>query len=342
MAVALPLSPAATILPRLPTAAGNEKIINRRRINLPHRQDKFKRWMIASFFLIPLVLFGPIVAYYAYLPIKMHILIHLLLYDYTQEWAAEKIYEHGKKAVPYVIKGLWSENEEIRLCSEFILEDLASEGIRDETIVPRLIKLLSHPNARVRAGAATGLSILPDESAAPELVQLLSDPDPNARASAAHALGHIKQKEALPHLIRLLSDSDGEVRMSAAYALGNIGDKRAVPALIKLLSECNIFVRMSAIFALGEIGAEQAVGPLITCLSPKARWGMALPEYEPAVIESLEKITGENFGSVWRNTPRPILQETIQKWLQWWEENKEKYEAAGEGTIKEENTNFTK
>ena len=292
------------------------------------RPDKFKRWMMVSFFLIPLVIFGTVLFYYhLHFPINMHILIYLLRYESTQDWAAEKIYDHGKKAVPYVMKGLWSENEEVRYCSEWILEDLASEGIRDERIAGRLIRLLSHTEARVRAGAATGLSILPDERAAPELVKLLSDPDPNARASAAHALGHIKQKEALPHLIRLLSDSDGEVRMSAAYALGNIGDKRAVPALIKLLSESNIFVRMSAIFALGEMDAEQAVGPLITCLSPKARWGMAFPEYEPAVIESLQKITGENFGSVWRNTPRPILEETIQKWLKWWEENKEKYEA---------------
>jgi len=289
--------------------------------------DKFKRWMIASFFLIPLLLFGSIAGYYhLHFPIKMWVLICLLGYDRTSSWAWERIHNQGKRAVPYVIKGLWSENEEVRLTSEAILRNLAG-GVKDDRLAARLIKLLSHPNARVRAGAATGLGVFRDKAAVPALTKLLSDPEVLVRSSAARALGEVGDERAVSRLIDLLSDPDSGVRCSVAYALGNIGDNRGVPALIKVLSESNIFVRMSAIFALGEIGAEEAAGPLIGCLSPKARWGMAFPEYEPAVIESLQKITGENFGSVWRNTPRPILEETIQKWLKWWEENKEKYEA---------------
>jgi HEAT repeat protein len=347
--------------------------------------------MIASFFLIPLVIFGSIAGYYhVYTPIKMHILIHLLRYDSTQDWAEKKIYDQGKKAAPYVVKGLWSENEEIRLYSGCILEDLASEGISDERITGRLIKLLSHPEARVRAGAATGLSILPDKRAAPELIKLLSDPHPNARASAAWALGRIGDERAVPHLIRLLSDPDGVVRLSAPEAIGEIGGEEHVSQLVKLLSDPKGWVREGAAQALGEIGSEEAIGALIKCLSAdpgrdvrsSAAWALgeigsdevvepliqsladpdwfvrysaadALGEtgslnavrpliatleqtlgrerdsdywaFQLYLVSALEQITGQSFGEAY-GASHAERRHIIQNWLDWWEENKEKYQ----------------
>jgi len=59
------------------------------------RPDRFKRWMIASFFLIPLVLFGSVAGYYyLYTPIKMRVFVYLLAYDRTRHWAREQILSH--------------------------------------------------------------------------------------------------------------------------------------------------------------------------------------------------------------------------------------------------------
>jgi len=51
-------------------------------------------------------------------------------------------------------------------------------------------------------------------------------------------------------------------------------------------------------------------------------------------MEALGKITGENFGYPW-TAPGAERKEIIQKWLGWWEENRDKYEAGGEGATKE-------
>jgi len=43
------------------------------------------------------------------------------------------------------------------------------------------------------------------------------------------------------------------------------------------------------------------------------------------VIEALDQITGHSFGKFYEAATDAERQEIIQKWLKWWEENKEKY-----------------
>jgi len=350
------------------------------------RPDKFQRWMIASFFLIPLLLFGSIGAYYAYFPVKMHILTYLLRFNQTNGWARQSIYSQGEKAVPYLIRALWNRNSWVQGRAEGILEDLTERGavLRDEKRTAWLIRLLSHPKSRVRGGAVRALGIFHERSALPQLMKLLSDRSRYVRCEVAQAFGNIGDREAVPglikllsdphylvrcaaaralgelarggpgfhfgrgrpapfragayenvlkavpHLVKLLSDTSSDVRCVATKALGRIGDSRAVPELIKLLSDPVYGVRVNAADALGEIGSAEAVGPLIGCLKERPM-PRVLPEdwrsfQAHDVVEALEKITGQSFGDIAYAGTGAKLEQIIQKWLQWWEENKERYQ----------------
>ena len=271
------------------------------------RPDKFKRWMIASFFLIPLVLFGSTLgSYYFFTPVKMHILIHLLRYQKTATWAFDKIYQEGEEAVPYIIGGLSSKHQPVRYWSLRVLWGLVLRK---------------------------GVDYKP---ALTQIVKLVSDPDFAIRHTAAEVLGKIGADEAVGPLIKLLSHPRREVRYSAAFALGKIGSEKAVRPLIKTLCDPDDWVCMGAIEALGKIGSDKAVGRLIDCLEQKPMPGARvnrLLSVQLYGVEALEKITGQNFGDirVAETLSQAQHQAIIQKWLDWWEENKEKYEVGDEG-----------
>ena len=295
------------------------------------RPDKFQRWMIASFFLIPLVLFVTTLSfYYFYMPVKMKVLIHLLRYQWTRSWAHQSIYNEGERAVPYLINGLRDKNARIRELSVYKLRHFAALQIKCEGVVPPLIKLFSDTDAGVRAAAAQALGYFADKRAVPGLIILLGDADLRVRYSAARALGKIGSEDAVAPLIKSLSDPETYVRQTAARALAEIGSKEAVEPLTEALSDPEFNVRQNAAWALGEIGSRQVVRNLIACLKEEmpptgipGQWR----SFRNSVTGALEKITGQSFGKFSQTTSDPERQEIIQKWLQWWEENKDKYEA---------------
>jgi len=239
----------------------------------------------------------------------------------TGRWASERIRGQGERALPYLVRGLSSNNPRVREWSGGILSHLALKGIIKEERTPRLIDLLSHSDAHVRANVADALGYIGDEKAVPALIKLLSDSEPVVRSKAAGALGGLKDKRAVPHLINLLSDSDAGVRTSAAGGLGEIGSDEAVGPLIACLnSEPDPYVRANAAGALGKIGSRKAVGSLIACLDEIPMAGLRLKDwrhFQSYVMETLGKITGENFGYPW-TAPGAERKEIIQKWLDWW------------------------
>lgn len=332
-------------------------------MNLVKRSDKFKRWMIASFFLIPLVLFGSIAGYYVYTPVKMRVLIRLLAYDKTHFGARDKICQAGDRAIPYLIgsfasqnervqsesfsvlvtptvgfehkrfslealvpyflKALRSRNRNVRCYSAQVFTWLAQWEIGDRKPLPRVIEVLSEVT-EVEPSAAHFLRILRENCVVPELIKLLSDPDVEVRRTVVYVLGEIGDKTVVPELIKILSDPDVEVRGIGAYVLGNIGDESALPGLIKLLSDPQKSVRCNAARALGKIGSVDSVGPLIAWLKQVSNSQVRRRDIM-LVTWALERITGQSFGDV-EKASLAQRQEIIQKWLNWWEENKGKYE----------------
>ena len=323
-------------------------------------KDKDVRFLLITFLIAALILGLGIAGFYAYTPVKMHILTRLLRHNLTSRWAWGRIYAEGEEAVPYLVKGLRSKNPQVRSSSAMVLRSLASAGIKSEIGVSGLIELLSHPDGEVRNYAASCLAAFADKRALPGLLKLLSDSDVRVRSPAVYALGRIGDKRVVPDLVKLLSDSNYRVRSSAAAALGEIGDKKPVPDLIKLLSDPDYIVRYRTIEALGKIGSDQAagtlisslsdpdrlvrqatakalgqigsleaVGPLIACLKETPMKGpisTATRRFPRRVMEALEKITGQSFGDYRKAILDAELREIIQKWQNWWQENKEEFQ----------------
>jgi HEAT repeat protein len=159
--------------------------------------------------------------------------------------------------------------------------------------VPKLCKLLSHPNAATRARAAKVLSIFHEDvvgcldilrqalydsspevrtavcqaiaSAGPkaslavtDLAAGLKDPQPEVRAAAAAALGQIgvPARSQLPPLAECLVDESQAVQSATRQALAELGplDQRDVAALSQLVQHVQAPVRLYALKALGRIG----------------------------------------------------------------------------------------
>ena len=329
---------------------------------MPKRPDKFKRWMIASFFLIPLVLLGSIGVYYVRFPIKMHIFIFLFRYQSTAGWALRRVEKQEARAIPYLPRALKSKNRDVRRrCLSAFGSDpdgvlksnkryfyspggppyfyspggpLVDAGaMKDKRVRQAVIELLGDPDGSVQWAALKVLMLFFDDDVVSDLIAALNDSndsDVGFRVRVATLLERIGDKRAPPALIKCLRDSHLEVRLGAIRALGKIGSKEAAPDLIKCLSDPEVWVRGSAAEALGAIGSESAIGPLIVSLKERPKQepevGSAALHFCTNAVKSLEKTTGQSFGDVEKASDAQ-RQKIIQKWLEWWEENKEKYEA---------------
>jgi len=129
--------------------------------------------------------------------------------------------------------------------------------------VPYLVKLLKDENEEVRNFACVMLGDIGNREAVGHLVMTLKDNDPNVSHSAAEALGKIGDRSALFPLIELLK-GDFWVQFSAIAAIGEMRDYRAVPHLLDLLD--NELLAGAAADALGKIGDPRALHPLGTIL----------------------------------------------------------------------------
>ncbi|MEM4161419.1 MAG: HEAT repeat domain-containing protein [Thermoplasmata archaeon] len=173
--------------------------------------------------------------------------------------------------------------------------------LRDEGLLPPIIKALSDADANVRANAALLLCLVAENAKAvveagalPPLITALADADAQVRMYAADALGGIAEggeakalvaAGAIQPLLRALSDNNEYVRREAAEALWRIAEggeakalvaAGAVPPLVHALSDANPRVREYAAEALWRIArggeakalvAAGAVPPLVHALS---------------------------------------------------------------------------
>jgi len=125
--------------------------------------------------------------------------------------------------------------------------------------VPYLVKLLKDENEEVRNFVCVMLGDIGNREAVGHLVMILKDNDVNVSHSAAEALGKIGDRAALFPLIELLK-GDFWVQYSAIAAIGEMRDYRAVPHLLDLLD--NELLAGAAADALGKIGDPRALHPL--------------------------------------------------------------------------------
>jgi quinoprotein glucose dehydrogenase len=125
------------------------------------------------------------------------------------------------------------------------------------------------------------------------LTRLLSDPDAEVRAQAAKGLGDIGHEAAGNALVARLEDSAARVQFFAAQSLGKLRRTDATPALIELLrrnDDADSYLRHAAVHALARIGKSPALDAAAQDRSGAVRLGVLLAYRalkDPAIAQFL-------------------------------------------------------
>ena len=143
-----------------------------------------------------------------------------------------------------------------------------------------LLKLLAHPNFRVRQGAQFTLA----ERVAPNIKALAAiatgKGDLHARLHAVWGLGQIQAyahkpgreaaSEELDALLPLLRDSEPHLRANAARVLGDAAYAPAYPGLVALAADSDAHVRALGTIALGKLQVRESLPVLLEVLKANA------------------------------------------------------------------------
>lgn len=119
------------------------------------------------------------------------------------------------------------------------------------------------------------------------------------RLHAVDLLGRINCPESLDALEQLSTARVSDIRLAAVNAWKNMPSEHAIPQLQRILgSDTDVDVRLAATRALSNFSGQQAVSAI----------SLALADPDPALqlraAESLEQVTGEQFGNnivAWQN-----------------------------------------
>lgn len=121
-----------------------------------------------------------------------------------------------------------------------------------------LVEKSASENPEVRALAASRLMTCDDPRGIPLLMRLMSDESAKVRSGAAIGLSHYEAEEGRDILIsHLKSDTSGHVRAMCAFALRNIGG--ACAELLEALEDDDWHVRLTAIPGLDDCDNETAI-----------------------------------------------------------------------------------
>lgn len=123
--------------------------------------------------------------------------------------------------------------------------------------------------------------------------------DDYKKAMAARTLGNIADGRAIIPLSKTIKSKYKQLQIWSAFALYKLGDTQEFDLIIAALNDPN---DCNPVMALGEIGDKRSIEPLIRSLAKGC-----------GAEKALARITGKDF------------KQDSDKWLEWWEENKEKY-----------------
>ncbi|MHC4661732.1 MAG: HEAT repeat domain-containing protein [Planctomycetota bacterium] len=103
------------------------------------------------------------------------------------------------------------------------------------------------------------------------------------------------------------------------HELVKIG-RAAIPSLLNAIKDKNHLVRELVVRTLGEIGDESITPTLIKLLRKDEQ-----RRVQQGTIRALQKINRINFTSQKRLNGKAQQREVVNKWLNWWKENKTEF-----------------
>jgi quinoprotein glucose dehydrogenase len=169
---------------------------------------------------------------------------------------------------------VWKLTDQEAMKSPIISEvrQLIAEGM-DKRPVDELVRLLAHPDQRVRLEAQYEVAERKDSVAALQK-RLGEDNEQLARIHSIWALGQIARKpgqeKVLEPVVKLLDDGDSEIRAQAAKILGDAKFTAAHDTLAKHLKDETGRVRFFAAMAIGKQAKPQDAEKVFTLLRENA------------------------------------------------------------------------
>ena len=112
----------------------------------------------------------------------------------------------------------------------FTEQEMVARGAR----VARIVSLLEHEHAHVRAAALQAFGALPEQervARAARIVSLLENPDADVRMAALQAFQALPEQERMPHaapIVLLLEDPNADVWMAALEAFQALPEQQRV------------------------------------------------------------------------------------------------------------------
>ena len=205
----------------------------------------------------------------------------------------------GTAAAPLVIRLSHDLDPRVRV--------LATHGLgncRGDTVLPRLLELLSSPSPDERKGAADSLAALGDTRALRALCRLRRDFDTLAQDAQAAALrGLLRQPGSAGETATLLGTLSGDERLTLLECLDGILDTRLCPALTALLADREALVVVLATRALASAGDARAVDALVRLATSQR-----MPDVRDAAATTLKSLTGYRAGAG-------------PTWTLWWQDH---------------------
>jgi quinoprotein glucose dehydrogenase len=183
----------------------------------------------------------------------------LYVSDWTEGWEAP-----GKGRIYRFADPTAAKKPAVAEVGRLLAEGFDQRGPQD------LVKMLSHPDLRIRQEAQFALA---DKGCVAELTTVARHgPGQITRLHGVWGLGQIARKNAVVYdaILPLASDADAEVRAAAARVLGDGRVSAAAPALIAQLADPEPRVRLAAGLALGRIGSPACVRPALEMLRANA------------------------------------------------------------------------
>ena len=145
-------------------------------------------------------------------------------------------------------------------------------------------------------------------------IDFLRHKNSSIKLAAMRAISKYKNQEAFSILVSSLKDEDAEIRRQALNLLCWTYGVKCAPQALMLLHDVDNHVRKTAIQISGALKLRETISALITFLSDPDR------EIQKSVVESLRKITGENFGFKVSGSMKS-KDEAIEAWRFWWRDN---------------------
>ncbi|MCM8804066.1 MAG: HEAT repeat domain-containing protein, partial [Candidatus Omnitrophica bacterium] len=157
---------------------------------------------------------------------------------------------NDKRCIPYLVKLLGDESDEVKIKSLWVLEKFKSSNIEE------IESLLNEPSTKVKVEAIKTIVRLKEKEGIEGLINGLKDENEKVRIYSLWALEKFRDPISYPDIVRCLIDQSLIVRNEAINIIEMLKDPLLIPILERFIEdkEIDIEYKKLGIIELGKIG----------------------------------------------------------------------------------------